>query len=178
MEQIQHCNGWPPGRVSSQTPFWWTAVHYHSYFWILCREALLHWTMANVFRFQVWTNIFVGETNTGFPHDCSGFDLLGETGVKKAAGMVLLSGKSGFILFRKHSEDQHRITVVCSDNFGEKWTGTPVDLWELLPISATNVADVREKEQLQSILNSIPSQCRLKDICWTASVVFSTHCVS
>lgn len=68
--------------------------------------------MANVFLFQVWTNIFMGETNTGFPRDCPGFDLLGEIGVKKAAGMVLLSGKSGFILFRKHSEDQHRITVV------------------------------------------------------------------
>lgn len=107
MEQIQHCNGWPPGHVSSQTPFWWTAVHYHSYFWILCREALLHWTMANVFHFQVWAIIFVGETNTGFPHDCSGFDLLGETGVKKAAGMVLLLGNQGLYC----SENIQKISI-------------------------------------------------------------------
>lgn len=63
--------------------------------------------MANVFRFQVWTNIFVGETNTGFPHDCSGFDLLGETGVKKAAGMVLLLGNQGLYC----SENIQKISI-------------------------------------------------------------------
>lgn len=46
--------------------------------------------MADVFHFQVWMDVFMRESNIGFFQGCPRFDLLGETGSKKAAGIVLV----------------------------------------------------------------------------------------
>lgn len=55
--------------------------------------------LVNVFHFHMWTYIFMRETNIGFFQDCLGFDLLGETGIKKPPGIVLVSKKLEYVWF-------------------------------------------------------------------------------
>lgn len=70
--------------------------------------------MADVFHFQVWMDVFMRESNIGFFQGCPRFDLLGETGSKKATGIVLVAVKLGYVLLllpHNHSEDHCRITA-------------------------------------------------------------------